>query len=123
MDTSDLSRFTDLGELEANLHLYTARVWHVTLKRQIRLVCLVDQRRLGKRGVALLFSTDVELDANALLTYYQARFQIEISQPQCPHKSEAAENEAVSIPTVFWTSRHSLGQFREIRTAYLQLVG
>lgn len=77
VDTNDLSRFTDLAELEANLHLYTARVWHVTLKREIRLVCLVDQRRLGKRGVALLFSTDVELDANTLLTYYQARFQIE----------------------------------------------
>jgi hypothetical protein len=77
VDSSDLSRFTDLGELEANLHLYTSRVWHVTLKREIRLVCLVDQRRLGKRGVALLFSTDVELDANTLLTYYQARFQIE----------------------------------------------
>jgi hypothetical protein len=77
VDLSDLSRFTDLGELEANLHLYTACVWHVTLKRQIRLVCLVDQRRPGKRGVALLFSTDVELDAKTLLTYYQARFQIE----------------------------------------------
>jgi hypothetical protein len=77
VDTNDLSRFTDLGELEANLHLYTACVWHVTLKRQIRLVCLVDQRRPGKRGVALLFSTDVELEANTLLTYYQARFQIE----------------------------------------------
>jgi Transposase DDE domain len=77
VDLSDLSRFMDLGELEANLHLYTACVWHVTLKRQIRLVCLVDQRRPGKRGVALLFSTDIELDANTLLTYYQARFQIE----------------------------------------------
>jgi hypothetical protein len=77
VNLSDLSRFTDLGELEANLHLYTACVWHVTLKRQIRLVCLVDQRRAGKRGVALLFSTDVELDAKTLLTYYQARFQIE----------------------------------------------
>jgi hypothetical protein len=77
VDLTDLSRFTDLGELEANLHLYTALVWHVTLKRQIRLVCIVDQRRPGKRGVALLFSTDLELDANTLLTYYQARFQIE----------------------------------------------
>jgi hypothetical protein len=77
VDIGDLSRFTDLGELETNLNLYSARVWHVTLKREIRLVCLVDQRRPGKRGVALIFSTDVELDANTLLTYYQARFQIE----------------------------------------------
>lgn len=77
VDLTDLSRLTDLGELETNLKLYTACVWHVTLKRQIRLVCLVDQRLAGKRRVALLFSTDLELAAQPLLTYYQARFQIE----------------------------------------------
>jgi hypothetical protein len=77
VDLTDLTRFTDLGEVETNLKLYTTCVWHVTLKRQIRLVYLVDQRQTGKRGVALLFSTDLELAAQTLLTYYQARFQIE----------------------------------------------
>jgi hypothetical protein len=52
-------------------------VWHVSLKRQIRIACLVDTRKAGKTGVALLFSTDVELDAKLIVQYYQARFQIE----------------------------------------------
>jgi len=52
-------------------------VWHVTLKRQIRLACLVDTRKPGKTGYALLFSSDVNLDVKLLLSYYKSRFQIE----------------------------------------------
>jgi hypothetical protein len=52
-------------------------VWHVSLKRRICLACLVDTRRAEKTGVALLFSTDVELDGKLIMQYYQARFQIE----------------------------------------------
>jgi hypothetical protein len=77
VDLSDLSRLTVVEQLEAGLTLYTAVVWHVSLKRQIRIACLVDTRKAGKTGVALLFSTDVELDAKLIVQYYQARFQIE----------------------------------------------
>lgn len=48
-----------------------------SLKRQIRIAAVVDTRKPGKTGYALLFSTDVELDAQHLLDYYKARFQIE----------------------------------------------
>jgi hypothetical protein len=74
---SDLTRFTHVRQLEPQLELYTTLVWHVSLKRPIRIVCLVDTRKPGKTGVALLFSTDVELDAERILNYYKARFQIE----------------------------------------------
>lgn len=57
--------------------MYTAIVWHVSLKRQIRLACLVDTRKPGKTGYVLLFSTDVNLDAKLILSYYKSRFQIE----------------------------------------------
>ena len=77
VDFKDLSRLTFVEQLEAGLTLYTAVVWHVSLKRQIRIACLVDTRKAGKTGVALLFSTDVELDAKLMVQYYQARFQIE----------------------------------------------
>jgi hypothetical protein len=77
VDFTDLSRLTFVEPLEAGLNLYTAVVWHVSLKRQIRIACLVDTRKAGKTGVALLFSTDVELDAKLIVQYYQARFQIE----------------------------------------------
>jgi hypothetical protein len=77
VDFQDLSRLTVVEQLEAGLTLYTAVVWHVSLKRQIRIACLVNTRKVGKTGVALLFSTDVELDAKLIVQYYQARFQIE----------------------------------------------
>lgn len=77
VDLSELDRFSHVRQLEAQLNLYTSVVWHVSLKRQIRLACLVDTRKAGKVGVALLFSTDVALDAERILEYYKARFQIE----------------------------------------------
>ena len=52
-------------------------MWHVWLKRKIRLALLVDTRKADKTGYVPLFSTDVELDAKKMLDYYKARFQIE----------------------------------------------
>jgi Transposase DDE domain len=77
VELSDLSRFTHVKQLEAGLNLYTLAVWHVSLKRQIRIAAVVDTRKPGKTGVALLFSTDLELDAELIVEYYKARFQIE----------------------------------------------
>lgn len=73
----DLSRLTHVRQLEPDLDLYTLVVWHVSLKRTIRIAAVVDTRKVGKTGVALLFSTDIELDAERILQYYKARFQIE----------------------------------------------
>jgi hypothetical protein len=73
----DLSRFELVEQIAPNLNLYSATVWHVSLKRPIRLACLVDTRKPGKTGYALLFSTDIDLDAKLLLSYYKSRFQIE----------------------------------------------
>ena len=77
VDLSDLRRLTFVEQLEAGLNLYTTVIWHVSLKRQIRIAYLVDTRKAGKTGTALLFSTDVELDAKLIVQYYQARFHIE----------------------------------------------
>lgn len=77
VDLSDLSRFIPVQQLEPQLNLYTAVVWHVSLKRKIRLAVLVDTRKAGKTAYVLLFSTDVDLDAILIVQYYRARFQIE----------------------------------------------
>jgi hypothetical protein len=77
VDLRDLSRFTLLEAIEPGLNLYTALVWHVSLKRKIRLALLVDTRKADKTGYVPLFSTDVKLDAKKMLDYYKARFQIE----------------------------------------------
>jgi DDE superfamily endonuclease len=75
----DLSRFEDLGtrEDEPHLHLYTAVVWHKTLKRRLRLVVLLNRKDPAKPRFIVLGSTDPELNGHKLLDLYAARFQIE----------------------------------------------
>lgn len=77
VDLKALNRLIHVRQLEPHMNLYTAVVWHVSLKRKIRIVSLVDTRKPGKTGCVVFFSTDVELDAELILTYYKARFQIE----------------------------------------------
>ena len=75
----DLSRFEDLGirEDEPHLHLYTAVVWHKTLKRRLRLVVLLNRKDPAKPRFIVLCSTDPELNGHKLIDLYAARFQIE----------------------------------------------
>jgi hypothetical protein len=75
----DLSRFEDLGPRaeEPHLHLYTAVVWHKTLKRRLRLVGLLNRKDPAKPRFIVLGSTDPELNAHKLIDLYAARFQIE----------------------------------------------
>ena len=56
--------------------LYSAIVWSVSLKRRIRLVCVVRSKD-SKAHYALLFSTDLSLSAAEIVQFYRARFQIE----------------------------------------------
>src|SRR4029450_6187723 len=74
-----LSRFEDLGtrEDEPHLHLYTAVVWHKTLKRRLRLVVLLNRKDPAKPRFIVLGSTDPELNGHRLIDLYAARFQIE----------------------------------------------
>jgi DDE superfamily endonuclease len=75
----DLSRFEDLGprEDEPHLHLYTAVVWHKTLKRRLRLVVLLNRKDPAKPRFIVLGSTDPTLNGHKLIDLYAARFQIE----------------------------------------------
>jgi hypothetical protein len=75
----DLHRFAPLGTLEEkpHIHLYTAVVWHVSLKRTLRVVVLVNRKEATKPRLIVLASTDVALDGRKLVAYYVARFQIE----------------------------------------------
>jgi hypothetical protein len=75
----DLSRFQYLGTMKEveYVHLYTAVVWHATLKRKLRLVVLVNRKDPNKARYIVLASTDLELDGEKLVELYAARFQIE----------------------------------------------
>ena len=74
-----LSRFEDLGTMEdaPHLHLYTAVVWHKTLKRRLRLVVLLNRKDPAKPRFIVLGSTDPNLYGRKLVELYAARFQIE----------------------------------------------
>jgi len=77
VDLTDLSRFTSVQSLQPDVDLYTQRVWHVSLKREIRVVYLIDRRSPHRVGTCLLFSTDVDQDPTQIVQFYQLRFQIE----------------------------------------------
>lgn len=70
------AHFTLATTLSDETQLWTAVVCSVSLGRRIRLVCSVREVA-GKDHYALLFSTDLDLSAEDVVTYYRARFQIE----------------------------------------------
>lgn len=77
VDLRDLSRLQSVPHGDPHLQLYTQVVWHRSLKRQIRIVYLINRSHPDKPRVALLFSTDTALDPERLYEYYKARFHIE----------------------------------------------
>lgn len=77
VDLNDLSRMEFIGEVDEDIFLYSQIVWHISLKRRIRIVYLINTSNSDKVRVALLFSTDINLRPESVYAYYKARFQIE----------------------------------------------
>ncbi len=77
VDLTDVSRMTSVGEIVPKLYLYTVIVWSLSLKRKVRLAYLIDTRKPNRTGRILLFSTDINIDAKDILSFYKSRFQIE----------------------------------------------
>ncbi len=77
VQVADLSRLTAVSTTDAQTTLYTAVVNHVTLKRNVRLVVVVNARDAAKPRFALLFATDTEMAPTDIYRYYKARFHIE----------------------------------------------
>jgi hypothetical protein len=71
---SDLSRFERLDTEDDHIVLYHQVLNHVQLKCNLQVVVVVHTQR---HRYAVLFSTDVDLEALTLYRYYKARFQIE----------------------------------------------
>ena len=70
----DLSRFECVASEDDAIVLYHHVLNHVHLRRNLRVVLVVDTRT---RRRAVLFSTDTDMDAQAIYRSYKARFQIE----------------------------------------------
>ena len=72
VDLKDIKRLNFVCEVVPQIFLYTAIVNHVTLKRNIRIVYVLARSNPHKHSEALLFSTDTELDACHIFSYYKA---------------------------------------------------
>jgi DDE superfamily endonuclease len=77
VDVNDLSKLDFIAQVNPDVQLYSQVVWHVSLGRKIRIVLLVNHHNPDRPSVALLFSTDTELDPQKTYLYYKMRFQIE----------------------------------------------
>lgn len=75
VDLNDYSSFKLVTQLSNGVDLYTAFVWSISLKRQIRIVYLLNNS--ASSSYAVLFCTHLELDAYSVYLYYKSRFQIE----------------------------------------------
>ena len=73
---NELQGFSFAGNLDDGIKLYSGVFYHVSLKRKVKVVAIKSSKK-NKIGTALLFSTDLKLDALKLVRYYRARFQIE----------------------------------------------
>jgi hypothetical protein len=71
---SDLSRFEKVDTEDDHIVLYHQRLNHVQFQCNLCVVVVVDTQRNRR---AVLFSTDVALDAHTRYRDYKARFQIE----------------------------------------------
>jgi hypothetical protein len=71
-----LQGFAFEGDVDDKIKLYSGTFYHVSLEQKIKVVA-VRYTLKDKVGTALLFSTDLNLDAFKIFRYYKARFQIE----------------------------------------------
>jgi hypothetical protein len=74
---ADLARFDFVSEVEPGIALYTLVVNSVALKRNIRIVVVLDRRKPDHQRYVVLCSTDCALAAQMIFAYYAARFSIE----------------------------------------------
>ncbi|MBN3878807.1 MAG: transposase [Nostoc sp. JL23] len=77
VDLADPTGLAWVRELQSGVELYTAVVWHVSLKRKIRLAYVLDRRKPNKPSYAVLFSTDINQSTDEIYRFYKLRFQIE----------------------------------------------
>jgi len=77
VDFTELSRFHHEGRLEEHFHVYTQKLYHVSLKRTIQVVLILNISDEAKPTYILLFSTDLTLTGFQIIKLYKLRFQIE----------------------------------------------
>lgn len=118
----DLRRFEPLGTPaeRAHLHLYTALVWHVSLKCTLRVVVLVNRKDPATPRSIVLASTDLELNGHKLVEYYVARFQIEFLFRDSKQFTGLADCQARAAPALDFHFNAALATLNLARAAEQQ---
>jgi hypothetical protein len=113
----DLRRFDDLGTMaEAeHAHLYTALVWHVTLKRCLRVVVVVNRKQPDKSRYIVLASTDLELGGHKLVELYAARFQVEFLFRDSKQFTGLSDSQARAEPALDYHFNAALATLNLVR--------
>lgn len=75
VDLADLTRLTEVNQLQPGIDLYIVVVWHISLKRKIRKSLSLDIRRPNKPTYIVLFSTDIYQSAEEIYRFYKLSFQ------------------------------------------------
>lgn len=121
----DLSRFTCVGTLPEDAHVtvYTAGVWHKSLGRKVRLVVLVNRKDPKKPRTVVLATTDVDLDAQTLVRYYQARFQIEFLFRDAKQFTGLSDCQARDAAALDFHFNASLATLNLVRVSEVQAAG
>ena len=83
------TRWKSQGQLQKGVEIYSATLFHVSLKRNIKVALLRKSASAstsisGAKGQVLLFSTDLNLSGREIVRMYRARFQIEFLFRGCP---------------------------------------
>lgn len=77
VDLNDPSSMDFVEEIKPGIDLYTARVNGPHFACDFRIAYLLDRRTPGEVTYIVLASTDLSLSAQAIVTYYSLRFQVE----------------------------------------------
>jgi hypothetical protein len=74
VNLADPTQLLSVRQVQPGIDLYTAVVWHVWLKRKIRLAYLLDRRLPNTANYVVLFSTDLKQSAEDIYQLYRLRF-------------------------------------------------
>lgn len=106
VDINDLSQLQFDREVQFPqgqiVKLYTAIVNSVSLKRKIKIVLLFDDSNKDKIYRSLLFSTDLNLSALDICTFYKSRYQIEFVFRDAKQFTGLTDSQARSKEKLDW---------------------